>query len=575
MPPQAGRADLHGPFSLERTGGAGLAVVSAPLLPPLPLHPLMEGLVPVQSQPSSQLLARRAMLLGTKRRWEEAAALHEVLRNRERRSELTWEELLVLYEAGHVPSQGVQDVMPAGPPRMPVLLSLLAAALARIDRPLLALLEGHLSRLAPPPPPPGAPLPPPLAAEPVAQLVLVGRLAHEFARFLEEAAAPDPSLQVLEAALLQLLLLASPPLPPSPPPPQTQSAIAASAGSPYSSPPPFVAAPSLPPAASPSSPLTAAAATARQDPIAAAATPMSIDWLSASGAPMSAVGTALKPESAIGWQAFTELVSELARRDERAKLEQLQAGLAACVALLRRRLPEIALDRYGPLAQQLFAHAQALRQQLPELEGAVARGFAQVSARLAGAVGASGPRGLASGASWQAALALGDAWFELGGHLEALRWYLQGGWLESRGFAAPEPPAALEGLYRRMISCCCHLRAHLAAFVLCQFLPTPDFFTAFKVAQEDPARHQARYFPFVWEPPLLELLLHLQARLRNADNVRFLQQLLARPELNQHNPPRQRRAFHALLKTRFLAFLHSLLCIRPAPPDPSDILLAS
>jgi len=60
---------------------------------------------------------------------------------------------------------------------------------------------------------------------------------------------------------------------------------------------------------------------------------------------------------------------------------------------------------------------------------------------------------------------------------------------------------------------------------MCQFASPPEFQTAARLIQSEPASLESSYFAYIWEMPMLELLISVYARCREESKVRLLVRL--------------------------------------------------
>eukprot|EP00898_Chlorokybus_atmophyticus_P003467 jgi/Chlat1/4120/Chrsp269S03950 len=208
----------------------------------------------------------------------------------------------------------------------------------------------------------------------------------------------------------------------------------------------------------------------------------------------------------------------------------------------------IAVDRYGSLAA-LIAGNEA---EPSELSPSSVRNLFGLLLRHSVVT-----EGVVQDYRWLQGLA--DLAFEDDHHLEALQMYLRAG-AAALGNYSGRSTAALASatdiftpwVVRRMVHACSVIGAVLPAACLCQFLNPPGYSLAYPLIQEEVFGLDARYFPYVWEMPLLELLVHLHSQAKHESRVQQLIQLLQHPAINQHNPSSVRSAYIATLKLRFL-----------------------
>jgi len=88
---------------------------------------------------------------------------------------------------------------------------------------------------------------------------------------------------------------------------------------------------------------------------------------------------------------------------------------------------------------------------------------------------------------------------------------------------------------RRLITCFSSLKCSTTAAVLCQYLTPVDFTLAFKLLQEEPIAANSTHLQYVWEMPLLELLIHIYTTAKDDEKTDLLMRIVERPELNQAN----------------------------------------
>ncbi|KAJ7376624.1 hypothetical protein OS493_033502 [Desmophyllum pertusum] len=75
---------------------------------------------------------------------------------------------------------------------------------------------------------------------------------------------------------------------------------------------------------------------------------------------------------------------------------------------------------------------------------------------------------------------LGDIYLDSGNYSSALRCYLEAGAVSSFFFNSSVPST----VYRKMVTCCSAMKAHIQAALLCQCMEVKDYTTAFKALQQ-------------------------------------------------------------------------------------------
>jgi hypothetical protein len=124
-----------------------------------------------------------------------------------------------------------------------------------------------------------------------------------------------------------------------------------------------------------------------------------------------------------------------------------------------------------------------------------------------------------------------------------------------------------KGVLWKVIKCLRALRANVQAAVLCQLIPEEaqqgHFATAFQILQSDVPALDGRYFQFIWELPLLEMLVFVYNKRKEDQKVNELLQLISKPALNINNDPQIRARTIACMKTNFFKALYQDFVLHP------------
>lgn len=139
--------------------------------------------------------------------------------------------------------------------------------------------------------------------------------------------------------------------------------------------------------------------------------------------------------------------------------------------------------------------------------------------------------------SWLQTLA--DIYLDSGNYSSALRCYLEAGAVASSFFHLAVPTSVWDDqVYRKMVTCCSAMKAHVQAALLCQCMEDKDYTTAFKALQQaSSASSDAMdlYYSFFWDIALLEYLTYTHAKRGQSDKKMLTVQAISQPELNIFN----------------------------------------
>ncbi|XP_078367227.1 integrator complex subunit 8-like isoform X2 [Oculina patagonica] len=134
---------------------------------------------------------------------------------------------------------------------------------------------------------------------------------------------------------------------------------------------------------------------------------------------------------------------------------------------------------------------------------------------------------------------LGDIYLDSGNYSSALRCYLEAGAVSSFFFNSPVPPTVWDDqVYRKMVTCCSAMKAHIQAALLCQCMEVKDYTTAFKALQQaSSASSDAMdfYYSFFWDITMLEYLTYTHAKRGQNDKKLLTIQAISQPDLNIFN----------------------------------------
>jgi len=166
---------------------------------------------------------------------------------------------------------------------------------------------------------------------------------------------------------------------------------------------------------------------------------------------------------------------------------------------------------------------------------------------------------------------LGDAAYEVSQFHDAARYYLLGGGINNSFFCDPASTisAGFTRIVPRLVTSLISIRAYLEAAVLCQFPPVPDYATAFKAVQVNPAALHEPFFHYLWEMPILELLVNIYTKMGQTRRAAFLIDLIGQKDLNEFNGAALRSSFVDSMKLSFLKMLCHQLLTPPVPPSRS------
>lgn len=92
---------------------------------------------------------------------------------------------------------------------------------------------------------------------------------------------------------------------------------------------------------------------------------------------------------------------------------------------------------------------------------------------------------------------------------QCLKYYILATAQETNNFTNPalKIPRNFYTVIRRLITSLHAMKAHIQCIILCQFLTPIDYSLAFKIIQENAPLLDTSYFQYIWEVPILELLI--------------------------------------------------------------------
>lgn len=136
---------------------------------------------------------------------------------------------------------------------------------------------------------------------------------------------------------------------------------------------------------------------------------------------------------------------------------------------------------------------------------------------------------------------------------EALCQYLIAGALETSFFSDPGAKFLFSvNTLRRMINCLRSLQATSQAIVLSQMIPMGDCSSVYRMILAQPQTLNSKYFKYLWEVPLLEVLVAVYKKRKDEDKASALIQILRKPEINQNNPAHIQKQITSKLAACFL-----------------------
>ncbi|RMX54135.1 hypothetical protein pdam_00017386 [Pocillopora damicornis] len=132
------------------------------------------------------------------------------------------------------------------------------------------------------------------------------------------------------------------------------------------------------------------------------------------------------------------------------------------------------------------------------------------------------------------------SWLQtLGDIYLALRCYLEAGAVSSLFFNSPVPSSVWDDqVYRKMVTCCSAMKAHVQAALLCQCMEVKDYTTAFKALQQACSSSSDAmdfYYTFFWDITMLEYLTYTHAKRGQQDKKLLTIQAISQPDLNMFN----------------------------------------
>ncbi|KAM9949704.1 hypothetical protein ACTFIT_010926 [Dictyostelium discoideum] len=153
---------------------------------------------------------------------------------------------------------------------------------------------------------------------------------------------------------------------------------------------------------------------------------------------------------------------------------------------------------------------------------------------------------------------IGDIHFDRKFHREALRYYLLGCGLETAFYSDPVKTSVTNSKYltflsRRIFDCFYFLRAPMQAIVVSQFFGNLNqtCLVSFKIIQEEYYQLDTNYFQYIWELPLLEILLTTFTKQKDLKKIYLINQIISNPIINENNHPDIRKNFIKNTKHNF------------------------
>ncbi|EGG17945.1 hypothetical protein DFA_08946 [Cavenderia fasciculata] len=162
---------------------------------------------------------------------------------------------------------------------------------------------------------------------------------------------------------------------------------------------------------------------------------------------------------------------------------------------------------------------------------------------------------------------LGELYYEKNKYLESLRSYLMAFALQSSFFTntrkAIDQLTDMSRIVFKLSNCLIQLGYPMQAVAVNQILlPTTatqlqnqTFSTCFKIIQDHLNTLDSLYFQYIFEIPILELLINHYNRLKDTKKLTLLNQLISSPILNEFNHPDIRTNFQKTTKINLLKSL--------------------
>jgi hypothetical protein len=143
----------------------------------------------------------------------------------------------------------------------------------------------------------------------------------------------------------------------------------------------------------------------------------------------------------------------------------------------------------------------------------------------------------------------------------AARQLLALGVLETFNWSSQAPMPVFEQAIPILILALNAMQHYTHAVVLCQCLAEVNYAVACKLIQDNFVSLKSEYFEFIWEIPLLELLIYIYSKLGQEKQANHAMAIMGRPEFNEHNTTEARAKIINMTKRTFLRKLTSELFV--------------
>mmetsp|Transcript_44716 Transcript_44716/g.112711 ORF Transcript_44716/g.112711 Transcript_44716/m.112711 type:complete len:1221 (-) Transcript_44716:56-3718(-) len=278
----------------------------------------------------------------------------------------------------------------------------------------------------------------------------------------------------------------------------------------------------------------------------------------------------------VPWLTASGILSQLTEVEYLQNLVSLLAGLLFRFrAASQKSNLELCLARYGPLGRLAanFDGKDVSALADPKFQLSLKCVFKETSIRVA-ELRHHETKNL---------LACGDAFFELGVHMDSVRCYLWTAYLEwslaYRRFeteavqqsGCPSIRSATSGVFLtvlpRLIHSLCELGEHTHAIIVCQFLPTVDYALAFRLIRDFGPNLEIEYFAYLWEFPILECVVNRLSSLPDHPGARMAVDRIGCAVLNSSNHVSHRQHMISKLQEDYMKELCRCFLFR-ASADP-------
>ncbi|EGC30571.1 hypothetical protein DICPUDRAFT_95711 [Dictyostelium purpureum] len=159
---------------------------------------------------------------------------------------------------------------------------------------------------------------------------------------------------------------------------------------------------------------------------------------------------------------------------------------------------------------------------------------------------------------------IGDIYFEKKYYRESLKYYLLGCAIENAFYSDPTKTALTTSKYfthlaRRLFDCFYFLKSPMQAIVVSQFFGNLNqtCSVSFKIIQDEFYQLDTNYFQYIWEMPLLEILINTFTKQKDIKKVYILTQIISNPNINEFNHPDIRKNYIKNTKNNFLKAISS------------------